>query len=143
MLTVTKIFRFEAAHAISDYPGLCKNIHGHSYILYVTISGNIPGNEFISSPGFFMDFNKLKQTVKSTIVDGLDHKLILSHEFLINNPDLLSQENLVIWNFEPTAENLLIFIQRKLSEALPSSVNLVELKLYETQDSFVKWVADI
>ncbi|HLG40001.1 MAG TPA: 6-carboxytetrahydropterin synthase [Chitinophagaceae bacterium] len=142
MLSVTKIFHFESAHALLEYPGLCKNIHGHSYVLQVTVSGNVPGNEFIPSPGFFLDFKELKQTVKSIIIEVFDHKLILSRDFLTKNPDFLSQENLVIWDAEPTAENLLIYIQRMLSAALPLSVKLAELKLYETQDSFAKWVAD-
>ena len=41
MVRITKAFKFEMAHALHGYDGLCKNIHGHSYRLWVTIRGEI------------------------------------------------------------------------------------------------------
>ena len=71
----------------------------------------------------------------------LDHKIILSRDFLAKFPALSSQENLVIWEAEPTAENMLLYIKRILSDKLPDGINLVRLKLYETKDSYAEWTA--
>jgi 6-pyruvoyltetrahydropterin/6-carboxytetrahydropterin synthase len=140
MLLLTKIFHFEMAHAILDYQGVCKNIHGHSYELHVTVSGSGPGNEYIPAPGFVLDFKELKQIAGSAIVQQFDHKLVLSRNYLAKNQDICSQENLVVWDAEPTAENMLIYIQKTLREKLPPAIRLVELKLYETKDSYATWV---
>ena len=40
IIRVTKEFRFEMAHALWNYDGPCSNVHGHSYILYVTFQGS-------------------------------------------------------------------------------------------------------
>lgn len=128
------------AHAIYGYSGPCKNIHGHSYELHVTVSGGSIGNAFIPAPGFVLDFKELKQIAKSVIPEMFDHKIILSKEYTLNNPNICSQENLVIWDIEPTAENMLVYLQKTLREKLPPAIKLVELKLYETKNSFATWI---
>jgi 6-pyruvoyltetrahydropterin/6-carboxytetrahydropterin synthase len=140
MLLQTKIFHFEMAHAINGYPGACKNIHGHSYKLYVTVSAVDTENEYLPAPGFALDFKALKKWVQSTVIETFDHKLVLSREFLAGNPAFQLQENLVTWDVEPTAENMLIYIQRSLHKNLPPEVRLVELKLNETADSYASWI---
>jgi 6-pyruvoyltetrahydropterin/6-carboxytetrahydropterin synthase len=140
MLQITKIFHFEMAHAIHGYDGPCKNIHGHSYELHVTVSCDIDNDEYIPAPGFILDFKQLKKVVNAAVVDIFDHKLILSEDFLLKNPPLHTQANLVIWQMEPTAENLLIYIKRSLDTKFSEGFNLVALKLYETKDSYAEWV---
>lgn len=129
------------AHAIHGYAGACKNIHGHSYELHVTVSSNnVPSDDYIPAPGFIFDFKKLKKLVKLSITEKFDHKLLLSHNYLSKNPSLNSQQNLVEWEFEPTAENLLIYIRKELETNLPEDIRLISLKLYETKDSYAEWV---
>ena len=139
MLNLTKIFRFEMAHAIHGYQGVCKNIHGHSYELHVTIGSSAAYADYIPAPGILVDFKEIKKRVNTAIIEMLDHKMILSHDFLARFPALSSQENLVIWEAEPTAENMLLYIKRILSDELPDGINLVRLKLYETKDSYAEW----
>jgi 6-pyruvoyltetrahydropterin/6-carboxytetrahydropterin synthase len=139
MLRITKIFHFEMAHAICSYPGTCKNIHGHSYELHVTIAGEKPNDYFIPTPGFITDFKELKQLVGSSIIQTFDHKLLLSKAYMESHPAIASEENLLVWEAEPTAENLLIYIQRCISKKLNEGVKLVALKLYETKDSYAEW----
>lgn len=140
MLSLTKIFQFEMAHAIFGYSGACKNIHGHSYELQVTVTSNHKIEGYIPAPGLIIDFKKIKQIVNSSIINQLDHKLVLSKNFLTKNPIIQDLENLVAWEVEPTAENLLLYIQEILSHKLPTTVKLVKLKLYETEDSYAEWV---
>ena len=140
MISVTKIFRFETAHAIYGYDGPCKYIHGHSYVLHVTVASSVAGNEdFIKKPGFVVDFKLLKKIVQETIVQKLDHRLILSKEYLNANPTLKSQENMEVWEMEPSAENILFFSKKTIDKALPEGIKLVRLRIYETADSFAEW----
>ena len=77
-IRVTKEFRFEAAHALKGYDGPCRNIHGHSYELSVTVTG-IPETDTSSTKlGMVMDFGDLKRLVKREIIDQYDHALILN-----------------------------------------------------------------
>lgn len=140
MLQLTKVFHFEAAHAILGYPGGCRYIHGHSYELHVTVSGRETEGEYIPPPGLVVDFKELKRLVTEFIVNKFDHQLVLSRDYIAEHPEIALQENLLIMETEPSAENLLIYMHRILLSALPSTVNLAELKLYETKDSFAKWM---
>lgn len=140
MIQLTKVFHFETAHAIYGYEGCCKNIHGHSYQLHVTVSSSDVYDDFIPAPGMVMDFKNLKKIVCAAIIEQFDHKLILSYDFLEAHENMRQQENLLIWKAEPTAENMLIYIKRKLQKNLPQGINLVRLKLYETKDSYAEWI---
>lgn len=139
MLQLTKIFHFEMAHAIDGYAGACKNIHGHTYELHVTVSAEEEKQDYIPSPGFIIDFKEIKKIVTEEVVEIFDHKLVLSRDFLTKFSPAFSPENLVILEAEPTAENILFYIQRLLSAKLPSVVRLSELILFETKNSYAKW----
>ncbi len=140
MLQVTKIFRFEMAHAITGYNGPCKNIHGHSYELHVKASTDNAEDEYLPAPGFVIDFKDLKSIVYTTVISKLDHKLVLSRQYLSGHQELASQENLFIWDVEPTAENLLIFFLKNIRENLPPGIRLTAMKLYETNNSYAEWI---
>lgn len=81
-----------------------------------------------------------KKVVNESVVNKLDHKLILSEQFL-KTTKLESTIALLIFPAEPTAENLLIYIRNELKKSLPADINLISLKLYETQDSYAEWLA--
>jgi len=139
MITITKIFRFETAHAIHQYQGSCKNIHGHSYELHVSVKAKQSSEAYISGTGIIFDFKELKEIVQSQVVKVLDHKLLLSKGYLdAGKQDFLADE-LVIFDAEPTAENMLIFTRDQIHKALPAHVQLHSLKLRETRDSYAEW----
>lgn len=138
MISVTKIFRFETAHAIHEYDGLCRNIHGHSYELHVTVTDEF-ANEHISGNGFVIDFKILKSLLKTNVLDYFDHKIILSEVYLEEHSNLKGLENLEIWKAEPSAENIVLFIHKKLKEILPANLKIKKVRLYETADSYAEW----
>ncbi|MEI7471205.1 MAG: 6-carboxytetrahydropterin synthase [Chitinophagaceae bacterium] len=142
MIRLTKIVHFETAHAIHGYQGACKNIHGHSYELHVTVASQYSGDSYIPTPGFVIDFKEIKKMVNNTITELFDHKIVLSTAFLQQFPAIAEQENLLIWEVEPTAENLLIFIKDQLNLKMNAPIRLVQLKLFETKDSYAEWMAD-
>lgn len=139
MLQITKIFRFEMAHAIHGYPGKCKDIHGHSYELHVTVTSYDKNKNFLPGAGLIIDFRELKHIVNDGLIRQLDHKLILSGDFMKAHP-VAQADNLIQWEHEPSAENILIYIQQLLREKMPPHTRLIKLKLFETNDSYAEWI---
>ncbi len=142
-IRLTKEFKFEMAHALLGYDGPCKNIHGHSYYLYVTVIGNTIVNNNSSQNGMVMDFTELKEIVKTEITDRLDHALALNENTpkeIINS--LKSFDNLVLLPYQPTCENMLIDFASRIIKKLPSHISLFSLKLCETVTSSAEWFAD-
>jgi 6-pyruvoyltetrahydropterin/6-carboxytetrahydropterin synthase len=134
-VTITRVFSFEAAHALKDYNGPCKNIHGHSYKLWVTVSGIVD-----AGTGMIMDFNDLKKIVNETIISKFDHALILYRkDKMLKSQPVVKAENLLILPFNPTSENLIIYFSELIKKALPEHTRLYGLKLYETDSSFTEW----
>jgi 6-pyruvoyltetrahydropterin/6-carboxytetrahydropterin synthase len=139
MLTITKIFRFEMAHALYGYNGACEHLHGHSYELHVSLKG-LGVETYIKAPGLLMDFKELKQLINSAIIERLDHKLCLSEKYIQANNMVLKPDNLMLFPAEPSVENLLIYIRNELMECLPPYVQLQSLRLFETRDSYAEWI---
>lgn len=140
MLFVTKIFHFEMAHAIHGYDGPCKHIHGHSYVLEVTVTADTDDNSYLKETGFIVDFKDLKKTVSDAIIHKYDHKLVLSKGYMDAHPNFSTAENLIIWDFEPSAENIILYFKNELNAILPQEMHLSKLKLYETSSSYAEWV---
>jgi len=140
---VSKEFHFEMAHALLNYDGLCRHIHGHSYILFVTISGEPIEDDQDTKLGMVMDFADLKTLVKGPIVDHFDHSLVIHKEakrFLPDKPsDMYDKVHLM--DFQPTCENLVIHIAAQIKESLPAGIELFSVKLYETATSYAEWFA--
>ena len=63
-IRITKKFTFEAGHALYGYDGKCKNVHGHSYKLYVTVIGVPIADKDNVKYGMVIDFSDLKSIVK-------------------------------------------------------------------------------
>jgi 6-pyruvoyltetrahydropterin/6-carboxytetrahydropterin synthase len=77
-IRVTKYYDFEMAHALWNYDGLCKNIHGHSYKLHVTVIGVPIDDSSSTKDGMVIDFSDLKRIVKTKIVDVFDHSFVVN-----------------------------------------------------------------
>ncbi len=142
-IRVTKRFHFEMAHSLYEYDGLCRNIHGHSYILEVTLIGEPLNEPKHPKDGMVMDFGLIKELVKTQIVTRFDHALIVNSLIPEKQQELLKQTNerFLVVDFQPTSENMVIYIAEILQQHLPSGVNLFSVRLYETATSFAEWFA--
>jgi len=142
-IRLTKEFRFEMAHALWNYDGLCKNIHGHSYILQVTVIGKPCNDENNPKFGMVMDFGDLKKIVKEEIVEPLDHSIMLSNKASLSGLLEIPQmsERYHVMPYQPTCENLLLDFVQRVSNRLPPGIALFSLKLHETGNSFAEWYA--
>jgi 6-pyruvoyltetrahydropterin/6-carboxytetrahydropterin synthase len=143
-IRVTKEFDFEMAHALWNYDGACRNIHGHSYRLFVTVSGEPVTDHHHPKLGMVLDFTDLKEIVNQSVVDYLDHSLVVYRESegeaLSRVKDLYHKVHVV--KFQPTCENLVLYIIDKIKPRLPSGISLQAVKLYETASSFAEWRAE-
>ncbi|AQX09419.1 6-carboxytetrahydropterin synthase QueD [Elizabethkingia miricola] len=145
MIRITKIFTFETAHVLYNYDGKCKNMHGHSYKLFVTVKGK-PVND-LDNPknGMVVDFGDIKKIVNEEVVDIWDHAVLINanspHKELGN--ELEGRGHKVIYcGFQPTCENMLYEIAAKVQAKLPSEISLAYLKLHETENSYGEWFAE-
>jgi 6-pyruvoyltetrahydropterin/6-carboxytetrahydropterin synthase len=142
-IRVTKEFAFEMAHALCNYDGPCRNVHGHSYRLFVTLSGSPINDKEHPKNGMVIDFSDLKQIVKKVIVDVFDHSLVISNAFDNEKQKIFMKTfgNTIIVDYQPTCENLVTDFAGRISPQLPSRVKLHSLKLYETATSYAEWFA--
>lgn len=144
-IRLTKEFSFESAHALDGYDGLCREIHGHSYRLFVTVVGEPSCEESNPKLGMVMDFGDLKQIVNREIISRLDHSFVVrrseENAALI---ELLGAKfrNVVVVDYQPTCENMLTEFAERISQALPEGITLHSLRLHETTTSFAEWYAE-
>lgn len=143
-IRISKLFTLEMGHALLGHDGQCRNIHGHSYKLSVTLKGiaiNQPGNP---KDGMVMDFTDLKKIVQQYIIDPFDHALVLNKSTPEQITSILTGnfEKTMIVPFQPTCENLLLYFVDKIGENLPASVELYRVRLDETATSFAEWCAE-
>jgi 6-pyruvoyltetrahydropterin/6-carboxytetrahydropterin synthase len=141
-IRITKEFKFEMAHALLDHDGPCKNIHGHSYLLSVTLKGNPIEDTSNPKEGMVVDFSDLKKLVNDEIVNPFDHALMLNKRTSKEIYTSLKDQKLILVEFQPTCENIIVYISKKLKEKLDVSLSLHHIMLRETATSFAEWYAE-
>ena len=139
MIRITKEFKFEMAHALHGYDGLCKNIHGHSYKLLVTVKGEIKNASGNAKDGMVLDFDILKSIVKPEIIKKYDHSLVLNGNSSHAEIDLSAFEKVFFLPYQPTSENLVADFALKIKSKLPEGIELYKVILSETATSFAEW----
>ncbi len=143
-IRITKEFKFETAHSLPGYDGLCKNIHGHSYELLVTVAGYPIEEKNHPKRGMVMDFGDLKKIVRKVIVEPFDHALVLRSDV---SKTLITElkknyEKVILLNYQPTSEMMLDDFARRIQTELPNHVELKYLLLRETVTSYAEWFAE-
>ena len=143
VIRVTREFTFEMAHVLRNYDGPCRNVHGHSYRLFVTLCGTPMKDPSHPKNGMVIDFTELKNIVLGNIVNKFDHSVVVSNDFDTEKKEMMEKTfgNMVITGYQPTCENLVADFALLLKEKLPSGVRLHSLKLYETAKSYAEWFA--
>ena len=138
-IRITKEFKFEMAHALHGYDGLCANIHGHSYRLWVTVRGNVKKENKHIKDGMVIDFMDLKSIIKPTIINKYDHSLVLNANSPHANLDLSAFDKVYYLPYQPTSENLVSDFANSITSLLPENVELLKVVLSETVSSFAEW----
>lgn len=143
VIRVTKEFAFEMAHVLWNYDGPCRNVHGHSYRLFVTLSGIPVDDPDNPKNGMVIDFTDLKSIVKKEIVSIFDHTVVVSTRFGKEKTEMFTKMfgNTVLVDYQPTCENLVSDFAKRIKNKLSPDIRLHSLKLYETANSFAEWFA--
>lgn len=143
-IRITKQFSFETGHALYGYDGKCRNVHGHSYRLSVTVFGQPIDDNSNVKYGMVIDFSDLKKIVKEEIVNVFDHATVFNK----NTPHVeLAKElmdrghNVLLVDYQPTSEMMIIDFAKKIKTRLPENIQLHSLKLQETATSYAEWFA--
>ena len=141
IIRITKEFKFETSHALSGHDGLCKNVHGHSYKLSVTIIGKPILDLNNPKYGMVMDFSDLKKIINNIIVEPFDHATVLnikSNKKLVN---FMEDEGhkIVKVKYQPTSEMMILDFAERIKSNLPKEVKLHSLILRETETCFAEW----
>lgn len=143
-IRITKQFSFETGHALYGYDGKCRNVHGHSYRLSVTVIGTPIDDATNVKYGMVIDFSDLKKIVKEEIVDVFDHATVFNK----NTPHVeLAKElsdrghSVLLVDYQPTSEMMVIDFAEKIKKRLPKNIKLYALKLQETATSYAEWFA--
>lgn len=143
-IRITKKFNFETGHALYGYDGKCKNVHGHSYKLFVTVSGQPITDNTNVKFGMVIDFGDLKKIVNEEIVDVFDHATVFNK----NTPHVeLAKElmdrghDVLLVDYQPTSEMMVIDFAKKIKMRLPKNIKLHSLRLQETSTSYAEWFA--
>ncbi|MEZ4874476.1 MAG: 6-carboxytetrahydropterin synthase [Flavobacteriaceae bacterium] len=144
-IRITKQFSFETGHALYGYDGKCRNVHGHSYKLSVTVIGTPIEDLQHVKLGMVIDFGDLKKIVKEEIVDVFDHATVFNK----NTPHVelaheLSERghNVLLVDYQPTSEKMILDFADKIQKRLPKGISLHSLKLQETDTSYAEWFAE-
>lgn len=129
---------------LEGYDGLCREIHGHSYKLFVTVKGEPESDPSSPKLGMVMDFGDLKHIVNEQIVGRLDHSFMMRNTLAAE--DILNQlsyrfAKIVLTDYQPTCENMLSDFAERLLGALPENIELCSLRLHETASSYAEWHA--
>ncbi len=141
IIRVTKEFGFEMAHRLDGYDGLCRNIHGHSYKLAVTVKGRASTDEASPKLGMVIDFSVLKKIVGEEIVGKMDHALMVRRGSSLEAQARDITERIEVVDYQPTCENMVADFAGRIASRLPEGLELVCVRLHETATSFAEWVA--
>ncbi|XP_054155710.1 6-pyruvoyl tetrahydrobiopterin synthase-like, partial [Oppia nitens] len=133
LVYLTRIETFSSAHSMNSRLldqqtnvktfGKCNQIHGHNYRIELTVKGSVD-----PVTGFLMNINELKELMDETILKPFDHKLIDR-----DIPDFFDN------NIVSTAENIVVYIWKAVSQRLPTNILLHKIKLYETDKNVVTY----
>ena len=122
--TITKRFTFAAGHHLPWHQGKCHGLHGHNYVLEVSIRGPVkPDQEGDPEAGMVLDFDRISASVKPFIEEFLDHKYL--NDTLHPNP---------------TAENIALNIYGYLTGNMPDVLRtgVLKVRLQETETGWVE-----
>jgi len=143
-IRITKQFNFETGHALYGYDGKCKNVHGHSYKLSVTVIGTPITDNTNVKWGMVIDFSDLKRIVNQEVVDVFDHAIVFNKNTPHANLAMTMRKqghNVILADYQPSSENMVIDFAEKIKDKLPEGVALFSLRLQETDSSSAEWFA--
>ncbi len=144
MLTITRKLEFDAGHRIPDHNSQCRNLHGHRYVLEITLTGHVVEHDGQADNGMIMDFSDVKNLARESLVDLWDHAfLVYEKDALVKDfLDSLPNHKTVVLNRVPTVENLariaFDILKPVYLDRYSTGLSLSKIKLYETPNCWAE-----
>lgn len=148
MLTITRKLEFDAGHRIPDHRSQCRNLHGHRYVLEITLRGDVVETEGAPDRGMVMDFADVKSLAMEHLVNRWDHAFLVFEgdtrvrEFL----ESMADHKTVVLDRIPTVENLAAIAFDILAQVYDAhygvNLRLHQVRLYETPNCWADVVRD-
>lgn len=141
-MQITTRLEFDSGHRIPNHKSQCRNLHGHRYVLEITLSGDIITQENVSENGMVMDFSDVKSIAKESVVNVWDHAfLVYQHDTeVLNFLNTLPNHKTVVFPTVPTAENMALeafrILKSKYHDSYGNHLKLEKVRLYETPNSW-------
>jgi 6-pyruvoyltetrahydropterin/6-carboxytetrahydropterin synthase len=131
MFRVTREFEFCFGHRLLDYPGKCRNIHGHNGKACVTLAA-----DRLDRLGMVVDFVEIKRVIGAWIDETLDHTLLLHKDDPLVRALQAAGEKVLPMDVSPTTENMAKLIyEYAAGRGLP----VVEVTMWETSYSYATY----
>lgn len=137
-MLITRRLEFDAGHRISTHNSQCRHLHGHRYVIEITLSGNIITEVGVAEQGMVMDFSEVKRIAKKVLVDKWDHAfLVYSGDTpVVNFLQSLENHKTIVLDSQPTAEYLALVAFRILDKAYVdkygNQLQLEQVRIFET-----------
>lgn len=146
-MEITTRLEFDSGHRIPHHKSQCRNLHGHRYVLEVTLSGEIISQSETSEDGMVMDFSDVKKIAKKHVVDIWDHAFLVyqGDTEVLNFLNTLPDHKTVIFPTVPTAENMAAeafkILNSQYQDSYGNQLKLARVRLYETPNSWADALA--
>lgn len=144
----TRRVEFDAAHRLPDHDGKCRRLHGHRYVVDVTVASSMLQGKGSPERGMVADFSRIDDAL-AEIVGTWDHRTLLSKDDPLRQAiiDLGLDDSLVTTEFYPTAENMAGYIAGMLLDVTTGgtvfgpSIAVMEVRVQETPRGWATWTA--
>ncbi len=146
-MLITRRLEFDAGHRIPDHKSQCRHLHGHRYVIEITLSGQVIDKEGDAANGMVMDFSDVKTLAKEHLVDLWDHAFLAyeKDKAIVEFLNSLPNHKTVILDRVPTAENLAQIAFEHLDavyrDTYGNQLKLQHVRLYETPNCWADVVA--
>ena len=133
-MKIARQFHWEMGHRLPFHEGLCRNIHGHSYRLWVELEGTCDVH------GMLIDYGELKKIIQP-IIEPIDHCFICDESDAEVKAFLHTHNfKMVVVPFSTTAENIAAYLLEKIWRAFEhhERVHSITLRLAETETTWAE-----
>ncbi|MCL1861769.1 MAG: 6-carboxytetrahydropterin synthase QueD [Proteobacteria bacterium] len=147
-MRITRRLEFDAGHRIPDHASQCRHLHGHRYVIEISLEGSVIDAPGSAANGMVMDFGEIKRIAWEKVVNQWDHAFLVWREdtrlveFLASLPD----HKTVVFDMVPTAENLADAAFRILDAAYRdtcgNALRLEQVRLFETPNCWADATRD-
>jgi 6-pyruvoyltetrahydropterin/6-carboxytetrahydropterin synthase len=141
-MEITTRLEFDSGHRIPNHKSQCRNLHGHRYVIEITLGGDIIKDDQASEGGMVMDFSDVKRIARESIVDVWDHAFIVykNDQVVLDFLNTLPDHKTVVFETVPTAENMAAeafrILKDQYQDIYSNHLTLSRVRLYETPNSW-------